>query len=119
MLGRVVKQCMRTFSTPEVFRFPSSHPFEVNADTTELFVRRVVKCVRERLVKYDPLRWEEVQFSYESHWLRPDGKVDVATCIQVHEALEKEFKIEIMDQRTLITDISTACSIVSGKEGLI
>jgi hypothetical protein len=119
MLGKLVSKCVRPFSTPEVFRFPSSHPFEVSAETTEVFVRRVIKCIRERLVNYDPLRWNEVPFSYESHWLRPDGKVDVATCIQVHEALEKEFKIEIMDQRVLITDVATACGIVSGKEGMI
>ena len=84
-----------------------------------MFVRRVVKCVRERLVEFDPQRWSEVEFSYESHWLRPDGKVDIATCIQVHEALEKEFKVEIMDTRALIFDIPSACALVSGLESLI
>jgi hypothetical protein len=54
-----------------------------------------------------------------TNWLRPNGKVDVATCIQVHEALEREFKIEIMDTRVLITDIATACSIVSGDENAV
>lgn len=114
-----MKFCMRGFSAPEVFRFPSTHTFEVTPENTEVFVKRVIKCVRERLVEYDPLRWNEVEFSYESHWLRPNGKVDVATCVQVHEALEKEFKVEIMDNRTLIFDIPTACAIVSGLESLI
>ena len=114
-----MKFCMRGFSAPEVFRFPSTHTFEVTPENTEVFVKRVIKCVRERLVEYDPLRWNEVEFSYESHWLRPNGKVDVATCVQVHEALEKEFKVEIMDTRTLIYDIPTACAIVSGLESLI
>lgn len=119
MLGKLVTRCMRNFSTPEVFRFPSTHTFEVNPETAEVFVRRVVKCIRERLVSYDPLRWKDVEFSYESHWLRSNGDVDVATCIQVHEALEKEFKIEIFDTRALIYDVSSACAIVSGHQGLI
>ena len=119
MLGKAMKHCIRNFSTPEIFRFPSTHTFEVTPDKTEVYVRRIITCVRERLVQYDPLRWKDVEFSYETHWHRPNGKVDVATCIQVHEALEKEFKVEIMDTRTLISDIPTACSIVSGLESLI
>ena len=113
------KHCIRSFSNPEAFRFPTTHTFEVTPENTELFVKRVIKCIRTRLVEYDPQRWEDVQISYESHWLRPNGRVDVATCIQVHEALEKEFKVEIMDTRTLIYDVPTACAIVSGLESLI
>ena len=119
MLGKALKFCTRSFSTPEVFRFPTTHTFEVTPENAELFVRRVIKCVRERLVSYDPQRWRDVEFSYESHWFRPNGKVDIATCVQVHEALEKEFKIEIIDARVLICDIPTACATVSGSEGLI
>lgn len=119
MFGKLVTRCIRNFSTPEVFRFPSTHTFEVDAESTEVFVRRVIKCIRERLVHYDPLRWTDVEFSYNSHWLKTDGQVDVATCIQVHEALEKEFKIEIYDQRILIYDIAGACGIVSGYSGMI
>jgi hypothetical protein len=92
------------------------HTFKVNADNAEIFARRVVSCIRERLMAYDPQRWSGVEISYHTNWLRPNGKVDVATCIQIHEALEKEFKIEILDTRCLVTDVSTACSIVSGDE---
>jgi hypothetical protein len=119
MLGKALKSCIRQFSNPETFRFPKAHTFEVTAETTELFVRRVLRCVRERLVEYDPQRWKDVEFSFETHWLTPNGKVDIATCIQVHEALEKEFKIEIMDNRVLISDIASACSTVSGLESLV
>jgi len=120
MFRRGIWLAKRSFANeiPEVFRFSSTHPFHVTPENTELFVRRVVKCVRERLLEYDPERWRGVEITYNSHWLRPNGKVDIATCIQVHEALEKEFKVEIMDQRTIITDVATACSIVSGLEDL-
>lgn len=92
------------------------HTFEINSDNAEIFTRRVIRCIRERLLKYDPQRWRGVEISYQTNWLRPNGKVDIATCIQIHEALEKEFKIEIWDTRVLVTDVSTACSIVSGDE---
>jgi hypothetical protein len=95
------------------------HTFKVTADNAEIFARRVIRCIRNRLMSYDPQRWQGVEISYHTNWLRPNGKVDVATCVQIHEALEREFKIEILDQRVLITDVSTACSIVSGEENAL
>ena len=119
MLGKVFKYCARSFSSPPAFRMPVTHGFEVTPEKTELFVKRIIKCVRDRLVAYDPERWSEVEFSYETHWLRQNGKVDVPTCIQVHEALEREFKVEIMDNRMLVTDVPAACALISGLEDLV
>ncbi|CAG9331665.1 unnamed protein product [Blepharisma stoltei] len=122
MLGRLAKSSLRSFTThhawtPSRYSFPSAHAFEVTPETTELFVRRVIKCIRERLVTYDPERWRGVEITYNSHW-NHGGYVDIPTCIQVHEALEKEFKVEILDQRILVTDVSTACALVAGIEHL-
>ena len=105
--------------TPGGFHFNSTHGLHVDSHNAEAFVRRVVKCVRERLQTYDPQRWQGVELSYTSNWLRPNGQVDIATAIQVHEALEKEFKFEIMDQRILVTDMRTACSIVADSHDAI
>lgn len=108
---------LRRFTqAPESFRFPPSSYFHIEPATSLVLARRVIMCIRERLLEYDPERWRGVEITYGSHWNRMNGKVDVATCIQIHEALEKEFKIDILDQRVLITDIQTACAIVSGEE---
>jgi hypothetical protein len=104
--------------TPQAFRFTSPHPTHITPENTELFVKRVIKCVRERLLTYDPERWTGVEISYNTHWLRPNGKLDIATCIQVHEALEREFKVEILDQRFLVVDVESACALVSGLEDI-
>lgn len=123
MLGRLASNSLRRFashstSTTSNYHFPSEHSFQVTPETAELLVKRVVKCIRERLLAYDPERWRGVEITYNSHWLKANGGVDIATCIQVHEALEKEFKMEIMDQRTLVTDVSSACAIVAGDDHL-
>lgn len=124
MLARFCLRSARSFSheahaTTGGFHFNSTHGLHVDSHNVEAFVRRVTKCVRERLLAFDPQRWQGVEISYNSNWLRSNGQVDIATCIQVHEALEKEFKFEIMDQRMLVTDMRTACSIVADSHDAI
>ena len=120
MLARFGLRNARRFSSvPDAHKFATSHGLEVNSENVDWFVRRVVKCVRERLLCFDPNRWDGVELSYNSNWLRPNGTVDIATCIQVHEALEKEFKFEIMDQRILVTDMRSACSTVADSHDAI
>lgn len=111
----------RLFSTgPNVaYRFPDSHAFTVTEDNVEMFAKRVIKCIRERLLSYDPERWQGVEISYKTHWNLPDGYTDIDTCIQIHEALEKEFKIEIIDSRTLLTSVQQACSLLAGDDHLV
>jgi hypothetical protein len=105
--------------TPAAFRFTSTHSLHLTPENAEVIARRVVKCIRERLLAYDPQRWQGVEISYNSHWNMADGSVDVGTCIQVHEALEREFKIEIKDQRALINDVAFACAIVTSEHGAL
>lgn len=48
-----------------------------------------------------------------THFRDEGGYSDVEACIHVHDALEKEFGIEIKDRAVLITDISMAFYIVT------
>jgi hypothetical protein len=38
---------------------------------------------------------------------------DIETCIHVHDALEREFGVEIRDRQVLITDIETAFHVIN------
>jgi hypothetical protein len=38
---------------------------------------------------------------------------DIETCVHVHDALEREFGIEVKDRYILITDIETAFHVVN------
>lgn len=62
--------------------------------------------------KIDPERWEDVPITFKTHFRDEEGYTDISTCVHIHEALEREFGIEIKDRQTLINDIETAFSIV-------
>lgn len=46
-----------------------------------------------------------VPITFNTHWRNKGGMVDVETSIHMHEAIEKEFGIEVRDRCFLITDI--------------
>ena len=75
--------------------------------------RRIIDCVGKRLREIDPLRWENVPITFMTHFRDEAGFSDIRTCIQIHDALEKEFTIEINDRATLISDIETAFYVVN------
>ena len=74
--------------------------------------KRIIKCVGERLRTLDPARWENVPITFKTHFRDEMGYSDITTCVHIHEAIEREFGIEIKDRQILITDIETAFSIV-------
>ena len=96
---------LRRLSRGFAYHFPSSHIFEAVPSNVELYGKRVVKTVTQALRGYNEQRWGDVDISYNSNWRRSDGKIDISTCIAVHEALEREFKIEIDDKKVLIADV--------------
>ena len=54
-----------------------------------------------------------VPITFNTHWRDEGGFADVETAIHVHEALEKEFGIDIKDRHVLITDVHMAYHIVT------
>lgn len=54
-----------------------------------------------------------VPFSFNTHWRDEGGNLDVDASIHVHEALEREFGIEIKDRNYIITDVESAYYIVT------
>ena len=74
--------------------------------------KRIINCVGERLRKVDPGRWETVPITFKTHFRDENGFADVTTSIHVHDALEREFGIEIKDKFVLVTDIETAFYVV-------
>lgn len=54
-----------------------------------------------------------VPISFNTHWRDEGGRVDVATCVHISEALEKEFGIDVKDRHVLVTDIEMAYYVVT------
>jgi hypothetical protein len=46
-----------------------------------------------------------VPISFSTHWRDEGGATDIEACIHIHEALEKEFGIDVKDRNILITDV--------------
>ena len=85
-------------------------------DTKEkpgVMAKRLVKCIGERLRKIDPDRWEGVPITFKTNWYNEGGYADIATCTHVHDAIEREFGIEIKDRLFLVTSVDTAFQIIS------
>ena len=85
-----------------------------------LTAKRIIKCIHQRLNQVDPERWnvisifiKGVPISFNTHWRDEGGYADIDTSVQIHEALEREFGIEVKDRNILITDVETAYYVVT------
>lgn len=54
-----------------------------------------------------------VPFSFQTHWRDEAGFADIEASIQVHEALEHEFGIEVKDRNILIQDVEMAYYVIT------
>jgi hypothetical protein len=63
-------------------------------------------------VKVDPGRWEAVPITFKTNFRDENGYSDVYTSIHIHDALEREFGIDIKDRHVLVTDVETAFYVV-------
>lgn len=81
-----------------------------------LTAKRIIDCVGNRLRELDPSRWNSVPITFQTDFRDSAGMVDLRTVINIHDALEMEFGIEIKDRQTLISDIAMAFYIVTSHE---
>ena len=67
--------------------------------------KRIIDVVGQRLRDIDPIRWSSVPITFQTKFETDNGEIDLRTVINIHDALEKEFHIDIFDKHTLCTDI--------------
>ena len=77
--------------------------FKIKKNIIKLFqpgitAKRVIKCVGERLRTFDPQRWDSVPVTFKTSFRDGQGYADIATCMHIHDALEKEFGCDIKDR---------------------
>lgn len=75
--------------------------------------KRIIDCVGKRLRELDPLRWENVPITFKTSFLNDSGETDLRTAIHVHDALEREFNIDILDKHFLCASIEECFYIVN------
>ena len=72
----------------------------------------MIKCIGEKLREKDPLRWDSIPITFGTNFRNSNGQMDIRTAIYIHDALEKEFLIEIKDRCMLISDMEEAYYVV-------
>ncbi|KAM3144198.1 hypothetical protein pb186bvf_003660 [Paramecium bursaria] len=98
---------------PKYGHFQYEKAFGQVGKNPAITAKRIIKVVGERLRQLDPQRWETTPITFKTTWRDERGFIDVATCIHIHDALEKEFGIDIKDRAFIVADIETAFYIVT------
>lgn len=93
------------------YLFPKSKYGDLG-ETPGLVAKRLIDVVGRRLREIDPARWETVPITFKTHWKDENGYSDIRTCIMVHDAIEREFGIDIIDRAILINDFEQAYYVV-------
>lgn len=99
--------------TPRRFYFFSEPKPDLVTKNPGITARRIIDAIGRRLREIDPLRWNSVPITFRTHFRDSFGNADLRTIMHVHDAIEREFKIEIKDRNTLITDLEVAYYVVS------
>ena len=56
----------------------------------------------------DPQRWDGVPITFTTNWNSENADIDIKACILIHDALEREFNIDIDDRKNLIVSVEDA-----------
>lgn len=72
-----------------------------------IVAKRVISCVGNRLREYDPHRWNGVPITYKTvfNGVEANTVTDIACSIHIHDALEREFNIDIDDKKVLLRTV--------------
>ena len=100
-------------STPKRFYFFAEPKPDLVTKNPGITAKRIIDTVGKRLRKIDPLRWNSVPITFQTNFRDGFGNADIRTIMHVHDAIEQEFKIEIKDRNTLITDLEVAYYVVT------
>lgn len=94
-------------------KVPHPNPARPHSQANHPCSQRQTQQVRPRALECNNSNTQGVPITFNTHFRDEGGYLDVDTAIQVHEAIEREFGIEIKDRNILISDIETAFYVVT------
>ena len=86
------------------FYYPGEHHVHLQQEP-HVLAKRIIKVCGDRLRHIDPHRWDGVPITFKTHWNNEAEKFDIRTCIHIHEAVEREFNIDIDDRKYLLQSV--------------
>ena len=70
-----------------------------------MLAKRIIRMCGERLRAIDPNRWDGVPITFKTHWNNENDEYDIKTCILMHDAIEREFNVDIDDRKMLLQSV--------------
>ena len=117
MLRKLVfqnKNMMTNFRQPQMmsmvkmpirsFYYPDGNHHHLNQEP-HVLAKRVIKICGDRLRHIDPNRWDGVPITYKTNWNSEADEICIKTVINIHDAIEREFNIEIDDRKHLLVSV--------------
>ena len=86
------------------FYYPQQHHLHLNQEP-HVLAKRIIRCCGERLRHIDPNRWDGVPITYKTHWNNENDEYCLRTCILMHDAIEREFNIDIDDRKHVLQSV--------------
>ena len=97
------------------FYYPDANHHHLNQEVSfilllitfkpHVLAKRVIRCVGDRLRHMDPNRWDGVPITYKTNWNSENDEICVKTCVLIHDAIEREFNIDIDDRKHLLVSV--------------
>ena len=94
----------RTSLAVRGFYYPGQHHVHLNQEP-HVLAKRIIRVCGDRLRQADPHRWEGVPITFKTHWNNENDEFDVKTCVLIHDAVEREFNIDIDDKKQLLQSV--------------
>merc|ERR1712072_1362174 len=92
-------------ATPmRTFYYPDAHHLHL-AQEPHVLAKRVIRCCGDRLRELDHNRWDGVPVTFKTHWNNENDTYCLRTCIMIHDAVEREFNIDIDDRKMLLQSV--------------
>ena len=86
------------------FYYPDANHHHLNQEP-HVLAKRVIRCIGERLRHIDPNRWDGDPITYKTNWNSEGDEICIKTCILIHDAVEREFNIDIDDRKHLLQSV--------------
>ena len=97
---------MLTMQPIRGFYYPDGNHHHIQQEP-HVLAKRIIRCVGDRLRHADPARWEGVPITFKTNWNNENNSVCIKTCVLIHDALEREFNIDIDDRKHLLQSVES------------
>ena len=104
--SRTVARTQSTMGQLQVrgFYYPGQHHVHLQQEP-HVLAKRIIRVCGDRLREIDANRWDGVPITFKTHWNNENENMDIKTCVLMHDAIEREFNVDIDDRKMLLQSV--------------